>query len=465
MGRDAHIAEPGVDLAAAILSAAPGGVIHLRPGFYELPGLRLDKPIQILGDGRGEAITIRLLAPLHLAGSQIELRGVTLLGRNPAPKEPSPAGCAIYISHGSPQIADCDITSETGSCIGIEGTGTAPLLSDCRIHDAADSGILISRSATPVIQRCEIARCKGLGLIAIDDAAPVLRDSRFRDGTGNGLVFRQRAKGLVHNCEIAGHELSNVVLQHGADPTFQSCTIRDGGQGGVFAREQAKGSFENCDIRGNAGTGVEISESFTSLTGCRIHGGLSHGILIVRGSECWLDRCDVFENKFVNLGVLQNSEATLNECIIRDGASNGVTVKDGAMATLRACELTGNSQANLAVADRASATLRKCRIASGRGAGVQCETGASVNLHECDIDAHALPNIAATRLGKVHLYDSLIHRGKQSGVLASMGGSVRLERSKILENAKFGVEPIGDGVIEIIDCEFAGNRSGDRHSR
>jgi hypothetical protein len=46
-----------------------------------------------------------------------------------------------------------------------------------------------------------------------------------------------------------------------------------------------------------------------------------------------------------------------------------------------------------------------------------------------------------------------------------MGGSVRLERSKILENAKFGVESIGDGVIETIDCEFAGNRSGDRHSR
>ncbi len=453
------IVESSQDLTAVARSPAPA-VVRVRPGTYALDGLILDGPIQLVGDGSREQIIIQLSAPLQIRNREAALRGLTLIGCNPKPQEPTPAACAIFLSC-SAKIENCDIRSETGSCVGIAGVDASPKLIDCRIHDAADSGIVIARQAKPILERCEVEKCQGVGLVAIDGAEPTIGDCRFHSGIGNGLIFRDRAGGIVRSCEISAHQLSNVVIQNEANPIFEDCTIRDSRQGGVFASEERKVCFGDCEIFGNEGTGVEISDSITSLTECRIHGGHSHGVLIVRGSQCWLERCNIHSNRFVNLGVIQDADATLINCDIHDGASNGVTVKQGATALLRGCRIIANGQGNVAIVDGGRATLRDCRIASGRGAGVQCENEARATLHGCDIDSHALPNVAATRRSRIIVCDSTIRGGKQSGVISSVGAFVRIERSRIIENAKFGVETAG-GSAEIVDCEFANNKAGDR---
>src|SRR5262245_24366921 len=222
------------ELASLIQQARPGATIRIPPGHHFLTNVVLDRPVQLIGEGASEQTVLILTTPLQISHENVLLHGLALVGHNPSPVEPIPADCAVYISRGSPNIENCEVTSENGSCIGIEGNQAAPVLRDCRIQGAADSGILISRCAKPVIENCEFDGCRGIGLVAGDLAEPVVRGCRFRNGAGNGLMFRDAAKGIVERCEISAHALSNVVLRKEADPVFRSCSIRYGQQGGAF---------------------------------------------------------------------------------------------------------------------------------------------------------------------------------------------------------------------------------------
>src|SRR6185295_14272544 len=135
------------------LRKAPGAkIIRLRPGQYVEANLKIERPLQILGDGPREEIVLILQTPLRLDSNEITLRGLTLVGRNPQTESPTPEHCAIYISAGSPLLAECDIRSGTGSCVGIAGKDSRPSLRDCRLLDAADSGVLVAEGARPVLE-------------------------------------------------------------------------------------------------------------------------------------------------------------------------------------------------------------------------------------------------------------------------------------------------------------------------
>lgn len=115
----------------------------------------------------------------------------------------------ITIRHSSPSIAnnyavqftqsnnaileDCDISSTTGSAVGVEGG--SPRIINCSLHDCERSGIMVfsdleGNPGTPKVQNCKISNNKLNGVLVRDGAEPAVVDNRIENNGGYGLVLQ-----------------------------------------------------------------------------------------------------------------------------------------------------------------------------------------------------------------------------------------------------------------------------------
>jgi parallel beta-helix repeat protein len=194
-------------VGAAIKAARPGDRIVVRPGLYE-EGLIVDKPLEILGDGPVPDIEIRAHGT-HAVQFRASIGRVANLTLRQA------GGNGVWyganITQGRLDLDGCDISSQTGACVGI--------------HDGAD---------------------------------PRLRRNRIHDGKSSGVFVYDDGRGTLEDNDIGGNALAGVTIKTGGDPTLRRNQIHDGKSTGVFVYDEGRGTLEDNDITGNALTGVEI---------------------------------------------------------------------------------------------------------------------------------------------------------------------------------------------------------------
>ena len=116
---------------------------------------------------------------------------------------------AVYAKAGRTTLRDMDVSSSSGSGVGVEGGDLS--LVNSKVHDCKNHGVLfVGEGTRGAVRGCTLARCKLHGVLVRDGAAPLLADSTF---DSNGLfgvaqidcagqlaesnVFRGNAKGRV----------------------------------------------------------------------------------------------------------------------------------------------------------------------------------------------------------------------------------------------------------------------------
>jgi nitrous oxidase accessory protein NosD len=132
-------------IAAAITASAAGDQILIKPGEYD-ESLTIDKDVQIHGDGRVEEITVRSVdAPvicLRAGGGQISNLTVRQDATHDTQPEEGQRTAALQIEGGQPVVKDCDISSDIGCGIVIQGNA-GPAVRANRIHDNKQSGVYV----------------------------------------------------------------------------------------------------------------------------------------------------------------------------------------------------------------------------------------------------------------------------------------------------------------------------------
>src|SRR5207302_9171995 len=135
---------------------------------------------------------------------------------------------AVDIPKSQLVLVDCDITSESLSCL-----------------------VIHSSTANPTIQRCKI-----------------------HHGKSNGILVYEGGQGTIEDCDIFGNAGVGVLIRDRGKPVIRQCKIHDGEQGGIWAYDNGQGKVENCDIFGNGKAGVEISQkSNLTVQGSKVHDG------------------------------------------------------------------------------------------------------------------------------------------------------------------------------------------------
>jgi hypothetical protein len=196
----------------AVAVAADGDTILIRPGIYD-EAIRIDKDINLIGDGPRETIVIdSLVGPLiDLDGSNASLSGFTLDSKT----------AHVNVSGGAPTLEDLWFRN-----VGVPFEGGAfvpPALfitgaSSVTVRDNlfTDSGAIdVSGDAAPLIERNELLRGSAIRLYSAGEGT-VIRGNTIRDNLSFALRIEGGGALLVEGNVLDGSGTEAVSIGFGA---------------------------------------------------------------------------------------------------------------------------------------------------------------------------------------------------------------------------------------------------------
>jgi Right handed beta helix region len=330
-------------LSEALKAAAPGARLLVRPGLYR-EGLVLDRPVEIIGVGTPREIIIANAnaSCVLMQTDEAKVRGLTL--REEAGISNGSQGFfAVDIPQGRLTLEDCDITSNSLSCIGIHNDLTDPVIRRCRIHTGADSGVYVFDAARGTVEDCDIDNNTNVGVAITGRATLIVKRCAIHGGRDAGVVAWKGGSGSVEECEIYGNAKAGVGISEGGNLSVSSCRIYDGENSGVFVHNYGQGALNDCDIYNHAEPEVAITLGGNLIMrGCIIHEGRRSGVFISDGGRVVIERCDVDGNADAGIDVDAGGGAAVRQSrVIRNGRV-AIRVKEGSAVVVEGCDLTEN---------------------------------------------------------------------------------------------------------------------------
>jgi parallel beta-helix repeat protein len=278
-------------ISEAIAKSAPGTRILVRPGLY-LEGLVIDKPLEVIGDGEPGEVVVQ-------ASGENVLLFQTTMGRVSNLTLRQMGGgkwFTVDIAQGRLELEDCDITSQSLSCIAIHN-GADPRLRRNRIHDGKETGVAVYENGLGTLEDNDIF-ANGLGGVEIKSGGnPTLRRNRIHDGKQGGVLINKGGLGTLEDNDIFSNAYAGVQIKLGGNPTLRRNRIHDGKQCGVYVNDSGLGTLEDNDIFGNASVGVEIKDGGNPiLRNNRINKNAYEAIWIHKGGSGTFEGNDLRDN-------------------------------------------------------------------------------------------------------------------------------------------------------------------------
>jgi hypothetical protein len=324
----------------ALKRVAVGGRVLVRPGVYE-EGVVLDKRINVVGDGPREEIVVRVAGASCLKSSAGAARVAGLTLR--AAAGDGAAFFAVDVTRGELVLEDCDISSETISCVAAHGPEAAPLIKGCRIHDGADSGLYFFDGAAATVEDCEVYRSANVGVAVTGGALAVVKRSKIHGGANAGLVVWQDGEALLVECDVYDNRLVNLGVSERAKLTARACRVREGDNSGVFVHLEGEAVLEGCELYGHREAEAAVTtRGRLFLNDCRVRDGRDSGVLIREGGRALLRACVVSGNAGAGASVGGESVLAVLGSHVNGNARHAIEVSAGGTAKVEDSDLTGN---------------------------------------------------------------------------------------------------------------------------
>ncbi|BAY10515.1 pectinesterase family protein [Calothrix sp. NIES-2098] len=237
-------------ISEAIKNAQPNTRILVRPGLYQ-ESIIINKPLKIIGDGPVTSIIIENSNSncLVMQTDQAEVRGLTLRG---FAGQTQNKFFTVDIPQGQLVLAECDITSDSLSCVSVQGATANPIIQKCTIHNGEQAGIFFQNNSRGTVEDCDIFG-NGLSGIAIrENSNPIIQRCKLHDGKQGGVLVYEKGQGTVEDCEIFGHSLSGVEIRTNGNAIIRRCKINQNKGRAIYVHDNGLGTVENCDLTGNA---------------------------------------------------------------------------------------------------------------------------------------------------------------------------------------------------------------------
>jgi F-box protein 11 len=234
-------------ISEAISKAEPNSRILVSKGIYE-ESLLIDKPLEIIADDERDKVVI---APLGNAGILINSNSVFFRGFKVRGHIGSINGvhsrqymfCGVRIMDASPIIEECDIWTNFGFALDVEGESANPIIRHTKIHGES-MGVFFGFDCRGILEESEICNLESLLIRITHRADPIIRNCLIHDGLGIETVVD--AKGLIEDCEIFNTRSAAIDFVSKTHTIVRRCKIHDVARGIVNSYKTNR--VESCEI-------------------------------------------------------------------------------------------------------------------------------------------------------------------------------------------------------------------------
>lgn len=368
----------------AINNARSGMRILVRPGLY-LESLVIDKPLEILGDGKAQDIIIQ--SPdrdcLLMQTDYAVVRNLTLQGSS---RHPGDKDFVVNIPQGQLIVEDCYLTSASLSCIAIHGDKANPTIRRCFISSGKESGISVYENGQGIIEDCNIFSNGLAGAIIQNGGNPIIRRCKIFKGDSNGILVYDSGQGTIEDCEIFNNINTGIEIRENGHPIIRNCKIYQGKTSGIFVHSNGQGIIKNCEIFGNGLQGIAIEEGGNPVIyQCKIYQEKESGILIYQNGKGIVKDCEIFDNFHTGVEIREGSNPFIHQCRIYHNHNCGIVVTKNGKGIVKGCDIFDNTYAGIAVTEGSNPLIRKCKIHRSGKYGVLCEKNSKGMVKDCEI--------------------------------------------------------------------------------
>jgi parallel beta-helix repeat protein len=344
-------------IAAAIAASAAGDQILIKPGEYR-ESLTIDKTLQIHGDGPIEEITLQSADTraicLRAGGSQISNLTIRRTVTQDTQPEADDSTGAVQIEGGQPTVRDCDISSQAGCGIVVQGDAD-PVIRGNHIHDNKEDGVHVLEQGRGTVEDNDISANTNDGVQVQAGADPVVRGNRIHDNQEAGVYVFEQGRGTFEDNDISANTICGIQVADGADPVVRGNRIYDNQGAGVHVLKQGRGTFEDNDISANP-YGVLVQSGGDPLVHAnRIHDNQKAGVYVFEQGRGTFEDNDISANTRSGITVKSGTPAILNNRIHKN-RSGGVVVSWGGGGTIISNNIFSNTPSNLKISSWANAT-------------------------------------------------------------------------------------------------------------
>ncbi len=286
-------------IQAAILAAKAGDAIFIKTGTYH-EAIDLKGGIKLVGEQRDNVILQFNESEnvVNVEGcTDVSISGLTV--RHMTTSQGNGRNAGMVIDNSTVIIAQCRIAEAAGS--GITITNKADVtINSCTIEGNRFRGIEVKKGSTAVIHACEVARNKVLGVVLVGhQTTGTVRYCRISESEYAGLAFWLGATGTAEENDIQGNEAGIEVRDTCQDVVLfkNHChgNKRDGIQ--IHTRAKARAEQNLCEENARRGITVWGKETIATLVQNRCLKNGEHGILVYRDSAGVLTGNECAENK------------------------------------------------------------------------------------------------------------------------------------------------------------------------
>ncbi len=242
------------DASDASAAAQPGESILIRRGVYT-ESLTIDKPLELVGDGDRDDVTIEVSDANVILWSAANglISNLTLRQRG------GNYYC-VAISQGSPDLEECDISSQGNACVSIYGEGARPRVRRNHIHDSKGTGVFVYEHGQGLIEDNDIAANVFMGIQIQTGSAPTLRQNRIHDNLSDGVLVVADGQGLFEENDIFANAVAGIEIREGGKSTVRRNRINRNTHQAIWVHDNGGGTFEQNDLRDNNGGAWFIAE-------------------------------------------------------------------------------------------------------------------------------------------------------------------------------------------------------------
>ncbi len=332
-----------MSIAEALRHASHGARVLVRPGLYR-ESISIQGQIEIVGDGALETIIIESTdaSCLLMHADTATVRNLTLRGTSAAVS----GGISFFtvdIAQGELTLEDCDITSESLSCIALHNSAATSIIRRCHIHDSADSGIYAYAGARGRVEDCLIHASHNLGVAVTDGATLTLARSIIRDGNDAGVVVWNKADCTLEECEITGNSKAGLGVSDAGEVKARGCRLHSGDNSGVFIHRAGRAALEDCEISRHAEAEAAITTGGNlTLRGCHLHHGQMSGVFVRDDGRVLIDDCDIYANREAGVSIRVGGVAAIRRSRINGNGTVAVEVDTGSAVDAEDNDLTNN---------------------------------------------------------------------------------------------------------------------------